>query len=73
MSILRGKKGVGLVRSGDWRTLMDWGMVSGGFGGKGGSLETRKGLWWREVSLILGIRAGTGGTQRGGEGVGTDV
>lgn len=49
---------------------MDRGMM--GFGGKR-SLETGKGLGWREVSSILGIRTSIGGTQSGGEGVGTGV
>ena len=34
---------MGLVRSGDWKTLMDRGMVSGGFGGKGRKPRNWKG------------------------------
>lgn len=47
------------------------GMVGGGFGGKGGSLENGKGMRWRYVGSILGIQS-RGETQRG-EGVGTDM
>lgn len=63
------------MRSGDWTTLMVRGTVGGGSGGKGGSLETGKGMGRMEVSELhlgnFGTRIGV--TQRGGEGEGTDV
>lgn len=51
------------------------GTVGGGSGGKGGSLETGKGMGWMEViELHLGnFRTRIGRTQRGGEGEETDV
>lgn len=35
---------------------MDRGTVGGGFGGKGGNLETGKGTGWRQVSSVLRIQ-----------------
>lgn len=57
VSILRGKRGVELVRSRDWKTPMDRGMVSGGFGGKGRKPGNWKGPAMEGGEIHLGTHS----------------